>query len=523
MDAVTSHGPPGWDAVVDAATDFIVSYDTSLRITSANRAAATRSGRSADEMVGISALAAFPLGPDEAFVRKLLERTLLGEVVQLDFTPTSPEWHFTLAVRCFPIVNAEGRVIGGAVIGHDVTAERQATEQRLQLEREVEHEQRLESLSKLAGGIAHDFNNLLAAMNLTAEMLVAALPEGSAEQAQATRIIEVGRRATELTAQLTVFARQEAPLRRLIDVNEVVRQADALLARTLGEHIDRRLDLADVPCVVDADPALLEQVVVNLAANARDAMPDGGVVSVSTEVTEMGDTDHELFRTRAIGPHVVLSVTDQGSGMDEQTRRRAFDPFFSTKAVGRGTGLGLATVFGMARQAGGGVWIYSEKGRGTVVKLALPLVATHEVAAQQSPPASSGVAGSQELVLLVEDEDALRDVGTRLLHRAGYRVESFADGQSLLDALPSIAGPVVLLTDVVLPGMSGPELARRVRQAFPHLQIVFMSGYTAGLFSASPAEGELIAKPFSAAALADAVRRAVDASKDPPAARTDTP
>ncbi|MDQ1616775.1 MAG: two-component system, cell cycle sensor histidine kinase and response regulator CckA [Actinomycetota bacterium] len=523
MDAVTSHGPPGWDAVVDAATDFIVAYDTSLRITNANRAAATRSGRSADELVGMSCLAAFPFGPDEAFVRGLLERTLLGEPVWLDYTPTSPEWRFTLAVRGFPIENAEGRVIGGAVMGRDVTAERQATEQRLELEREVEHERRLESLSKLAGGIAHDFNNLLAAMNLTAEMLVAALPDGSAEQAQATRIIEVGRRATELTARLTVFARQEAPLRRRIDVNDVIRQADALLARTLGEHIDRRLDLADVPCMVDADPALLQQVVVNLAANARDAMPDGGVVRVSTEITDMGDTDHELYRTRAVGPHVVLSVTDQGSGMDEQTRRQAFEPFFSTKAVGKGTGLGLATVFGMARQAGGGVWIYSEMGRGTIVKLALPLVSTHGVAAQQGAPASSGVTGSQELVLLVEDEDALREVGTRLLHRAGYRVEAFADGQSLLDALPSIDGPVVLLTDVVLPGMSGPELARQVRQAFPHVQIVFMSGYTAGLFADSPAEGELISKPFSAATLADAVRRAVDVSKDPPAEQTDSP
>ncbi|HET9944390.1 MAG TPA: ATP-binding protein, partial [Actinomycetes bacterium] len=337
----------------------------------------------------------------------------------------------------------------------------------------------------------------------------------SDDQAQAQRIVDVTERAAELTSQLLVFARREEPATEQVEVNALVRQADALLARTLGEHIERRLELVDRDCVIEVDPARFEQVVLNLAVNARDAMPDGGVLQVRTEVAMLDAYDQEIFRTRAPGLHVILSVADEGQGMDEETRRQAFEPFFTTKPRGQGTGLGLATVYAVSIQAGGGTWIYSEPSRGTVVKVALPLVPDRAAVTGDEPePPAVLLTGHGRRVVVVEDEAALRDVAERLLVRAGFVVETFPDGASLVDALPRLVEPDVLLTDVVLPGISGPEAAELLRERFPATRIVFMSGYTAGLMGGRQIEGEVLSKPFSSATLVAAIERALGSVDD---------
>ena len=500
-------------AVVQASEDAIFTVDDDDRVTTWNPTAERLLGVAAADALGRPRRDLLPAEQraqaDSGFRRVMAGETLYG-----------PEWDWrrpdgsTVLVlpTVLPVRSALGEVVGAAAVIRDLGPERAAEARRKELERQIEQVQWLDSLGQLAGGLGHDFNNLLAAINLTAEMLAGSLPEGSDERAAAARIVEITGRAAALTARLMVFARNDEPARRRVDLNEVARQADGLLSRTLGEQVERRLELAAEPCVVEGDPAQLEQVVLNLAVNARDAMPTGGTLLVETALVELGDDDHQLYRTRAPGPHVVLTVSDQGVGMDEQTRRRAFDPFFTTKGRGHGTGLGLAAVYGVASQAGGGAWIYSEPGRGTVVKVAFPRLADRSETPPGAPPAPA-VPGQGERILVVEDEPALRDVARRLLERAGYLVDVFPDGTTLLAALPTLSeaasAPVLLLTDVVLPGPAGPEVAERARLVLPGLRVVFMSGYTAGLMGDRPADAEVLAKPFSSQTLVAAVQRAL--------------
>ena len=502
-------------AVVESSSDVIVTFDRDRLITSVNAAAVAAIGRPVDELVGQRAdEVGLTMPPDEA--AEVLRRTLAGEVVEIERNPThGPRAGRSWTIRVTPIRSGDGEVIGGSVAVRDVTAVRQAEAESQRMQHELEHVERLDSLGQLAGGVAHDFNNMLAAIRLTADMLAGSLPPESAEHGQALRIVEVTERAADLTDRLLVFARKDSPVLRRVDVNDLVRRADGLLERTLGEHIDRRLDLTSAACVVEADPTRLEQVVLNLAVNARDAMPDGGTLHIATEVVEL-DEDHRVYRTEAPGPHVVLSVTDEGAGMEPETLRQAFEPFFTTKPPGQGTGLGLASVYAVAHQVGGGTWIYSEPGRGTVVKVALPLVAAaaDDQATTDAPAAPSPARGNGRRVVVVEDEQALRDIAQRLLGRAGYHVQGFPDGASLLAALPAMPAPDVLLTDVVLPGLSGPEIADRVGERVPGIRVVFMSGYTAGLMGGREVPGEVLAKPFSATTLVEAVERALAAPAD---------
>jgi two-component system cell cycle sensor histidine kinase/response regulator CckA len=502
-------------AVVESTTDTIATFDRDLRVTSLNSTAAQDTDEPPGSLVGREFLAAFPFGSRQEEIVPVLRSVLGGAEVEFEHTPESGSARGrTFVVRMFPIRSEEGEVIGGAVMGRDVTEAREAQRREHQLERQVEHMDRLDSLGQLAGGVAHDFNNLLAAINLTAEVLQSQLPEGSDEREEAGQIVDIARRATDLTARLLVFARKDESPVEQVELNDVVRRAESLLSRTLGEQIERRLDLCPEACVVEADPTRLEQVVLNLALNARDAMPDGGRLTIATAVADLGDDDVEVVRTRSGGPHVVLTVSDNGAGMDEAVRLEAFDPFFTTKPPGHGTGLGLATVYGIARRTGGGAWIDSEPGRGTSVRVAFPLSGS-----AVSPPARetqprAGVTSVGRFVVVLEDETALRAIAERLLVQAGYRVAAFADGPSLLDALPGLAEPPdLLLTDVVLPGPSGPEVAERARRIVPGLRVVLMSGYTAGLVGGRPVQGEVLVKPFSAATLIAAVERALSGDR----------
>ncbi len=388
------------------------------------------------------------------------------------------------------------------------------------VERRLQQSQRLESLGQLVGGVAHDFNNLLNVIQGYADF--------SAEQVQAlaradTRLEPVlddieqvrvaAQQATRLTRQLLTFARHEVNRPEVLDLNEAVNGAGQLLRRTLGEHID--LTIAAEPALwrVKADRSQLEQVLVNLAVNARDAMPGGGRLTIDTGNAEV-DAAYATRRPELKpGRYTRLRVSDTGMGMDRATADRVFEPFFSTKPKGRGTGLGLATVYGVVTQAGGSIEIYSEKGLGTTISVLLP--ATDEDAEPYRPPAVShdDHRGHGETVLVVEDEEILRELTTRILTRSGYQVCVVSSGSGAVRRAGDPAQPIdLLLTDVVMPEMLGNEVAARVGAIRPGVPALFMSGYAQPILDSHgvPAPAfDVVEKPFTEAVLLSRVRKAI--------------
>jgi hypothetical protein len=388
------------------------------------------------------------------------------------------------------------------------------------VERRLQQSQRLESLGQLVGGVAHDFNNLLNVIqgyaDFSAEQ-VQALAQADARLEPVLDDIEqvrvAAQQATRLTRQLLTFARHEVNRPEVLDLNEAVKGAGQLLRRTLGEHID--LTIAAEPALwqVKADRGQLEQVLVNLAVNARDAMPGGGRLTIDTGNAEV-DAAYATRRPELRpGRYARLRVSDTGMGMDRATAERVFEPFFSTKPKGRGTGLGLATVYGVVTQAGGSIEIYSEKGLGTTVSVLLP--ATDEAAEPYLPPAASNDdnRGRGETVLVVEDEEILRELTTRILTRSGYQVCVVSSGSEAVQRAGDPAQPIdLLLTDVVMPEMLGNEVAARIGAIRPGVPALFMSGYAQPILDSHgvPAPAfDTVEKPFTEAILLSRVRKAI--------------
>ena len=356
--------------------------------------------------------------------------------------------------------------------------------------------------------MAHDFNNLLGVISnystFVGEEVAKEMPDArwQAVSDDIEQIQQAAARAAGLTRQLLAFARQEVIQPRVLNLNDVVESVEQLLVRTLGEHIELITDLAQDLDLVLADPGQVEQVLVNLAVNARDAMPRGGKLVIQTASTDVDETMAGPAGP-APGAYVALKVSDTGTGIPKDVIDRVFEPFFSTKAKGEGTGLGLATVYGIVTQAGGDVKIYSEPGIGTIFTVLLPV--TGQTASAGPRPPAEPQRGHGEMVLVVEDEAAMREVTRRILDRNGYRVVAAASGH---DALAILAGQLeridVLLTDVIMPQMQGKELADKIRILQPAARVVFMSGYTEGLLGAQGVLRpgvHLIEKPFSAATL----------------------
>jgi PAS domain S-box-containing protein len=433
-----------------------------------------------------------------------------------------------------------GLVVSAAIRDVSDRIEAQAERQRLEAERErlaasaererleaqLQQSQRLESLGQLAGGVAHDFNNLLAVMlnyaGFVAEQIQeAADADPGSAWPQASRdlqqVLRAGRRATELTHQLLAFGRREVVRPRVLDLNVVIREVEQLLLRTLGEHIQLHTDLEPRLWAVLADPGQIEQVLVNLAVNARDAMPGGGTLTVHTGNQDLGADEAARMRPPVpAGRYVRLRVADTGTGIPPDVLKRVFEPFFTTKAPGKGTGLGLATVYGIITQASGYAVLHSAVGAGTVVTALLPV--TEELPATITVPA--GPVRHQrggETILVVEDEDALRAVTERILTRNGYHVLSAEGGPEALKIVQDATRHIdLLLTDVVMPHMHGRELAEHVREARPGLPVVYMSGYAQPFITG---EGTLepntilITKPFTQPELLERLREALDARR----------
>jgi two-component system cell cycle sensor histidine kinase/response regulator CckA len=387
---------------------------------------------------------------------------------------------------------------------------------RRMLEEQLRQAQKMEAVGRLAGGVAHDFNNLLSVILTYSEFMLEDLKPGDPMRADIEEMRGAGERAVELTKQLLAFSRQQVLDPRIVNLNEIVGGLEKMLHRVLGEDIDLRFrsapDLADT----FADPGNIEQVVMNLVVNARDAMPEGGTLTIETANVDLD----EAFVSEHLGSHpgtfVMLTVSDTGTGMDAATQGRIFEPFFTTKSVGKGTGLGLSTVFGIVHQSGGHVWVNSELAHGTTFKIYLPR-ATRRADSSAAPSRELSPVRGTETILLVEDEDAVRAVVRTILRRAGYVVIEAHNGGEALLIFEDLATPVdLLLTDVVMPRMSGRVLAERLQARAPALRVLFMSGYTDdaivhhGILDAGVA---FLQKPITPDALLGRVRDTLDRSR----------
>ncbi|HVY32734.1 MAG TPA: ATP-binding protein [Polyangiaceae bacterium] len=385
-----------------------------------------------------------------------------------------------------------------------------ARDRATKLEDAVLHLQRLESVGRLAGGVAHDFNNLLTVIGASASMAERAVGMGDSPAADLEEIQLAVGRASELTKQLLAFARKQVLVKRSVDVGDLVNGVERMLSRVIDGDVALITSGCAEPLRVQADPGQLEQVLVNLVLNARDAVSAGGRIELRTQHCQVASSDEQEVEGLAAGDYACIEVRDNGSGMTDDVQRRLFEPFFTTKPAGKGTGLGLATSFGIVRQHEGTIRVESRPGEGTVMRVLLPLAAAIEA------PATSGVvkvAGNRPRVLVAEDEPQVRAIATRALTSAGFEVHQAANGALALAALNEQTAPFdVLVTDVVMPELSGPELARAARQRQPRLGVVFMSGFPEAMTGAHTDEfpgAAFLAKPFSPQTLIEAVRERV--------------
>jgi signal transduction histidine kinase len=354
---------------------------------------------------------------------------------------------------------------------------RRAAEQTIAaLEEQLRHAQKLEAVGRLAGGIAHDFNNLLTVITGCCDRLLAAIDDQQRLRGDVELIRQSGRRAASLTRQLLAFGRREVVEPRPVDLNQIVRDFSRILERVLGERTVVVTILSHLPGTIHADPGQMEQVLMNLAINARDAMPDGGTLTIETTHLEVGPEGQDAPIALPAGRYVQLAVTDTGIGMDAQTAAQVFEPFFTTKAPGEGTGLGLATVSGIVAKSGGHVAVESCPGRGTTMRVVLPH-ADGQTKVSAPPEPAAAIVGSGT-VLVVEDEEFVRDLVRDFLRTAGYHVLEAGSAEEALDLVVSRPAAIdLLLTDLVLPGMNGAVLAERLRGQMPEMETVYMSGY----------------------------------------------
>ena len=394
----------------------------------------------------------------------------------------------------------------------DITEIKRAEEERSKLEERYRHSQKMEAIGRLGGGIAHDFNNLLTVINGCAEFALAELRDGDALKVDLQHILDAGQRAAALTAQLLAFSRKQTLEPRVIDLNDVVAALEPMLQRLLGEDIELRTKRAPGLGRVKADPGQIDQVLMNLAVNASDAMPRGGKLTIETANVDVDADASSRDPNATRGPHVRLTVTDTGIGMTAEQTQRVFEPFYTTKPTGHGTGLGLATVYGIVMQSGGTMSVDSEPGRGTTFSVCLPRV---EAAATESPPAPKLTAlRGTETVLVIEDESSVRDLTCRILSEAGYQVIIAGDGGEALLECERYDGEIhLVLTDVVMPRMNGKELADHLAALRPDAQVLYMSGYTGDALADHgilEQRTHFITKPFNAPNLLKKVRAVLD-------------
>jgi len=425
-----------------------------------------------------------------------------------DFFPSMGKKGKWLFFTASPLKNSQGTVIGAIETVQDITGRRS-------VEGQLRQSHKMEAIGTLAGGVAHDFNNLLTVIIGNAQLALMDAGKNDPLYEEIKEIKKAGERAVSVTRQLLAFSRKQIIKPELLDINEEINETGKMLQRLIREDIEFLTVLEPELWNVYADPMQINQVLMNMVVNARDAMPGGGKLTIETANMEL---DNIYFQDRGVeralsGFYVMLAVTDNGTGMDEETRSRVFDPFFTTKEKVGGTGMGLSTVYGIVKQNNGYVWVYSEPGKGTTFKVYFPKVAEDVTTGKEQAKVSDEISGS-ETVLIVEDNDALRKLAKNVLWKYGYEILEAENGEKALNVSETHEGPIhLLLTDVVMPRMSGTDLSEKLRSIRPETRVIYMSGYTAdaivrnGIFRQNI---NFIEKPFSLESLAKKVRQVLD-------------
>ena len=490
-------------SIIDSSEDAIISKGLDGTITSWNKGAERIYGYTPEEVVGKHISLLTPSDrPDET--TEILDKISRGESIEHheSVRVTKDGRHLNVSISVSPLRDATGEIIGASAIARDITAQKRAEGQLLQ-------SQKMEAVGRLAGGVAHDFNNILGIINACTEFLRDRIDPAAEPSLYVENIKKATERGTALTKQLLAFSRTPVIQPRILDLNERLRDISKLLRPLLGDDVEVLIVPKSTSAVVEADPGHLDQIVVNLAVNARDAMPRGGKFILETGAVRFDEAFADQHQAMPAGKYVLLSVSDTGTGMDEATISRIFEPFFTTKELGKGTGLGLATVYGIVKQSAGHILVYSEPGHGTTFKIYLPS-ADHKIGVGSTPePETVSPKRLGTTILLVEDDEIMRSLTRQLLQEHGYTVVEADDGKSALEWVQSHPGPIdLLLTDVVMRRMSGPELVERLNASHPNLKVVYMSGYTGELI----AEREvlkrgitLLEKPFSRTALLNTI------------------
>jgi PAS domain S-box-containing protein len=494
--------------IIDLNPGFIFAKDREGRFTLVNKAVADAYGTTVEDLIGKTDADFNPSAEEVAHFRRddlevmntLQEKFIPEEVI----TDASGKVRYVQTIKR-PIVGPDG--IANQVLGvsTDITARKGVEEQLAQA-------QKMEAIGRLAGGVAHDFNNLLTVILGSSEILLARLGAAHPLHATADEIRKAAERAAMLTGQLLAFSRKQLLQPRVLDLNQVIADSVRMLRHLIGEDIEIVTRLEAGRANVRADPIQITQVILNLATNARDAMPAGGRLTLWTRDATLASDDDASPPGVAPGDYVAIAVTDTGGGIAPELIPHLFEPFFTTKPPGQGTGLGLATSYGIVQQSGGAITLTSEVGRGTTFVVYVPVV--NEAVEPLAPPAEGASPGGQETILLAEDEPSVRHVAASSLRHRGYHVLEAADGREALDVAAAHHGPIhLLVADVVMPSMGGLELAARLARGWPTTRVLFTSGYaetTAALRAALEAGVAFLAKPYVPEDLTSRVREVLD-------------
>ncbi len=493
--------------IVEQGSESVIETDTEGTIQYVNPAFVKLTGYSSEEIVGRPASTLKSGQHTDAFYRELWETINGGEVWSGRFVNRKKDGTlFREDATISPVRDASGQTTHFVSVRRDVTHE-------AELEHQLQQSQKMEAVGQLAGGVAHDFNNLLTIINSYTMLAMDQLREADPLHQDLQEVKKAAGQAAELTNQLLAFSRKQTLQPAVLNINDLIGDLDKMLRRLIGEDVVVSTMLADdlEDCLVDASQ--IEQVIMNLVVNARDAMPDGGRLTIETANFEIDEEYASVHVGVAPGPYVLITVTDSGRGMAEATRSQIFEPFFTTKEKGKGTGLGLSTVYGIVRQSRGNVWVYSEPGIGTTFKVFLPVSDDGEPALPRMESTDMAAHGD-ETILLVEDNEQVRRMASRILKSAGYSVIAAANGGEAL--LACERGPEdidLLVTDVIMPGMNGRELQERLSQLRPGLRVLYMSGYTDAVIARHGVLDwgvRFVGKPFNPKALTVAVRNALD-------------
>lgn len=487
-------------AIVQASPAAIVALDPEGKVTAWNKASEQMFGWLAEEVLGRP----HPIVPEDKTdeSQRLVATAMRGEVfADMELKRKKKDGAMLdVSLSVAPLRNAEDQITGVLALYVDLT-------ERKRLEAQLLQSQKLESVGRLAGGVAHDFNNLLTVINCYSDLLLDRLNHQGPLAESLKEIHKAGEQAASLTRQLLAFSRRQVLQLKVVSLDEVVENLKEMLQRLIGEDIE--LVVLSKPKLgkVKADPGQLQQVIMNLVVNARDAMPRGGKLIIQVEDVELGEEYADAHSDVGPGRYVMLAISDTGAGMDEDTQRRIFEPFFTTKEAGKGTGLGLSMVWGIVKQSGGHIWVYSELGKGTTFKIYLPRVEAPVV--PQRLPEKVAISQGNETILLVEDQLQLRELTSRILQGYGYKVLQAANGEQALMICKRENAIHLVLTDIVMPGITGVELGKRLREYLPAVKLVYMSGYTDDVIfrqGALEPTAAYLEKPFTPEGLAAKIR-----------------